>query len=341
MWYKSAGNDNDVVISTRLRLARNFKGLNFPGKMSDEEADSVIEKVKNAVVNSGTAISDSFKYIDLRKASNIQKLFFLEEHLISSEMIEGKGPRGVLTGYDDKISIMINEEDHIRMQCILGGYDLYGAYDIINKIDNIIEEQIDYAFSEKYGYLTKCPTNVGTGMRASVMLHLPGLSITGNISNIVAAVNKLGITVRGLYGEGSQAKAYIYQVSNQVTLGISEEDTLSKLKDVVDMLIEKEREVCKTLYENNLLAFKDKIARAYGVLSNAYVMSSEEFMNLIPYARMGVNMHIIDNIDSIMLNTLLVELQPAHVAMQADVDSDLRRDEKRAEILRERLKGRV
>lgn len=341
MWYTAAGKDNDIVISTRLRLARNFKDLNFPGKMTEDEARSVIQRVCEVVKSSDLPGAREYRYLDMQNTPDIDKMVLLEQHMVSSELISGSAPRGVLTGGGDNISIMINEEDHLRMQCVLSGYDLSRAFEMINKVDNVIEQQIDYAFSEKYGYLTKCPTNTGTGMRASVMLNLPGLSMTGNINNIVATVNKLGITVRGMYGEGSEAKAYLFQVSNQVTLGISEQETLEKLKDVVDMLIEKEREVCKTLYENNTVAFKDKVCRAYGLMSNAYLMSSDEFMKLIPYIRMGVNMGILNHVDLVTVNTLLIELQPAHVAKLSVSDNASRRDEKRAEILREKLKEKI
>ena len=234
---------------------------------------------------------------------------------------------------------MVCEEDHLRLQSIVSGYDLEKAFELVNKVDNELEKQLDYAFSDKYGYLTKCPTNVGTGMRASVMMHLPALAISNNIGTMTAAVNKLGVTVRGLYGEGSKAKAHIYQISNQFTLGVSETDTIAKLKNVVDMLIEKERKIAAVLYENNTPVFKDKVLRAYGLLSSAYIMSSDEFMNLLPYLRLGVNLGIIENIKNETLNSLLIQLQPAHV-MSAFNETDIeKRDVLRGEILRKTLKS--
>lgn len=339
MWFETKGNDSDIVISSRIRLARNLKDVKFPGLMKSDEANRVIESVSAAVSASNEPALRALSYTDLSEKSDLEKMVLVEQHMISAEFAASSVPRGVFTDPEKMISIMVNEEDHLRMQSIVSGYDLQKAYDIINIVDNEIEKTVDYAFSEKYGYLTKCPTNAGTGMRASVMLQLPGLSISNNINNMLAAVNKLGVTVRGMYGEGSKAKAYIYQVSNQFTLGVGEEETIQKLKNVVDMLIEKERQICRTLYENNENAYKDKVSRSYGILRSAYVMTSDEFMELLPYVRMGVNMNIIDGVSIEDINRMLVEMQPAHIARTITEKTNAKeRDEKRAEILRNTLK---
>ena len=330
MWYKSKGKDSDIVISSRIRLARNLKDFRFCGKMSGDDANAIIEKTKGALDGK------KFKFIALDNLDKTDKLLMLEQHLISRELAEGRYPSGVFTDANNEISVMVNEEDHIRMQCIVGGYDLDGAYEKLNALDSAFEERIEFAFDENYGYLTKCPTNTGTGMRASVMLHLPGLAITGNINNVIAAVNKLGIAVRGLYGEGSKSAACIYQVSNQVTLGITEEETIENLKIVVDMLIEKERQVTKALYDNNPLQFKDKVGRAYATLAGAYIMTNDEFMKLIPYVRMGKNMGII-KVEDTAINSLIIELSPAHVSKLMGASNAAMRDEKRASKLREVL----
>lgn len=331
MWFEKSGNCSDIVISSRVRLARNLKGYKFPGLMTDGEAARIINEVAK------TDALKNFDFTDIAKTDSIAKTKLIEQHIISRELAQKSSPCGV---FCDKsgASVMVCEEDHLRLQSIVSGYDLEQAYEIVNKIDNSLEKQLDYAFSDKYGYLTKCPTNVGTGMRASVMMHLPALAITNNIGTMTAAVNKLGVTVRGLYGEGSKAKAHIYQISNQFTLGISEEETILKLKNVVDMLIEKERAVAKTLYENNTPVFKDKIQRAYGILSSAYIMSSDEFMNLLPYLRLGVNLGIIENVKNEMINSLLVQLQPAHVMSAFNETDAEKRDIHRGEILRKTLK---
>lgn len=331
MWFEKSGNCSDIVISSRVRLARNLKGYKFPGLMSGSEALEIIDTVSKT-----DALKD-FDYLDISKTDSLAKTKLIEQHIISRELAGSKLPCGVFTDKSGA-SVMVCEEDHLRLQSIVSGYDLEKAFDIVNKIDNGLEKQLDYAFSEKYGYLTKCPTNVGTGMRASVMMHLPALAITNNIGTMTAAVNKLGVTVRGLYGEGSKAKAHIYQISNQFTLGVSEAETIAKLKNVVDMLIEKERKIAATLYENNTPVFKDKILRAYGLLSSSYIMSSEEFMNLLPYLRLGVNLGIIGNVKNEMLNSLLVQLQPAHVMSAFNETDAEKRDIHRGEILRKTLK---
>ncbi len=329
MWYKNKGIDNDVVISTRLRLARNISGISFPGKMTEDDARAVIEKVKAAL--------PEMVYNDIHSMTETELMVLIEKHLISKDIASSKLPGGFFTCEDDRISVMVNEEDHLRIQVIISGYDLSSAYELINLLDDKIEKNLSYAFSEKYGFLTKCPSNAGTGMRASVMLHLPGLTMTDNIGTMVAAVGKLGITVRGMYGEGSSAAAHIYQVSNQVTLGVSEAETLQNLKNIVDMLIERERHVRQTLLENNPEMFTDKVSRAFGNLAYAHIMSTEEFLNLISYVRMGISMGIIDNMDISEISALLTELQPAHIASALPSSDKNSRDIKRAEILRKTL----
>ncbi len=330
MWYESCGKDTDVVISTRIRLARNLAGTPFPGKMSAEDANEIIAKTKNALTG------ENLDFINVSAAEPLYNTILLEDHLVSSELVSSKTPCGVFIG--ENLSIMVNEEDHLRLQCIHSGYDLKKTYDEISALDSKLEKSLGYAFSEKYGYLTKCPTNAGTGMRASVMLHLPALTISENINTIINAVSKLGVTVRGMYGENSSANAFIYQVSNQLTLGISEEETLNKLSDVVDMIIEKERHICKTLYDNNPVAFSDKVFRAFGTLSNAYTMSTKEFMTLVPYVKMGICSGLFENLNSAELNKLIITMQPAHVTKLLGEDNIRRRDEKRAALLRDFFK---
>ena len=332
MWFEKSGNNSDIVISSRVRLARNLKGYKFPGILGENEAQKIIDTV------SKTDVLKEFDFKDISKTDSLSKTKLIEQHIISRELAQSKIPCGVFTGIEDRASIMVCEEDHLRIQSIVSGYDLEQAYEIADKIESELEKQLDYAFNEKYGYLTKCPTNAGTGMRASVMMHLPALAITNNIDTMTAAVNKLGVTVRGMYGEGSKAKAHIYQISNQFTLGVSEDETITKLKNVVDMLIEKERKISNTLFENNAPVFKDKILRAYGLMSSAYIMSSDEFMNLLPYLRLGVNSGIIRNIKNEMLSSLLVQLQPAHVMSAFGENDAEKRDIHRAEILRKALK---
>lgn len=326
MWYESTGKDNDIIISTRIRLARNLSDKPFPGKMSAEDGTEIILKTKKALEG------ENLDFIDVSAAEPIYNTILLEDHLISPELIAASTPCGVFVG--ENLSVMVGEEDHLRIQCISSGYDLEASYQKISALENTLERELTFAFSEKYGYLTKCPTNAGTGMRASVMLHLPALWVSENINTIINAVNKLGVTVRGMYGENSRAGGAIYQVSNQLTLGISEEETLKKLGDVVDMIVERERQVCRTLSENSPTMFKDKVFRSYGTLKNAYTMSSDEFMALIPYVKMGVCAGLFENLTATDINKLIITMQPAHVTQLIQDDNIKKRDEKRAELLR-------
>ena len=326
MWYEQDGRDTDIVISTRIRLARNLSDTPFPGKMSAQAAEDVILKVKKALDG------QKLDFINVLTALPIHNTLLLEDHLISSELISSTSPCGVFVG--ENLSVMVNEEDHLRLQCIKSGYHLEEAYNTLSELDGILEKNLGYAFSEKYGYLTKCPTNAGTGMRASVMLHLPALTISENINKVINAVSKFGVTVRGMYGENSTANACIYQVSNQLTLGISEEETLKKLGDVVDMIIEKERHILKTLHDNGTVMFKDKVFRAFGILKNAYNMSTEEFMTHIPYVKMGVGAGLFENLSASELNKLIITVQPAHITNTIGEDNIRKRDQARAELLR-------
>lgn len=330
MWYEHSGKDTDIVISTRIRLARNLADKPFPGRLSPEDAEEIIAKTKKALQG------ENLDYINVSTAESIYNTILLEDHLVSSELISKRSPCGVFVG--ENLSVMVNEEDHLRIQCILSGYDLKGAYEKISALDSKLESGLVFAFSEKFGYLTKCPTNAGTGMRASVMLHLPALTISQNINTIINAVSKLGVTVRGMYGENSNANACIYQVSNQLTLGISEEETLKKLGDVVDMIIEKERHILKTLLDNGTVMFKDNVFRAFGIMKNAYSMSTEEFMTHIPYVKMGVCAGLFENLTAAELNKLIITMQPAHVTKIAGHDNVRKRDEVRASLLREFFK---
>ncbi len=330
MWYDFAGKDSDIVISTRIRLARNLADKPFPGRLERADAEEIIEKTKSALEG------EKLDFINVSVAQPIHNTILMEDHLVSSELIQKRSPCGVFVG--ENLSVMVNEEDHLRIQCIISGYHPEEAFSRVSALDTKLESKLNFAFSEKYGYLTKCPTNAGTGMRASVMLHLPALTISQNIGTIINAVSKLGVTVRGMYGENSTANACIYQVSNQLTLGISEEETLSKLKDVVDMIIEKERHIAKTLLGNGEITFKDKVFRAFGILKNAYSMSTEEFMTHIPYVKLGVSTGLFENLTAQEINRLIITMQPAHVTQSAGDDNIRKRDEVRASLLREFFK---
>ncbi|MDK2800823.1 MAG: protein arginine kinase [Clostridiales bacterium] len=338
-WYIDQGPERDVIISSRIRLARNFKDFPFPTRMNREQGEQVIKKSKEAILENITLTSQSFEFIPMNSLSVIDRQVMVEKHLVSPEMLQNVHSRGVFLNKAENISIMVNEEDHLRIQCLFTGMQLDEAWDSANKLDNVLEEKIAYAYSEDYGYLTSCPTNVGTGMRASVMIHLPALAITGYLNSLLSAVSKLGIAVRGLYGEGTEARGNVFQISNQITMGISEEETLENLKGIVKQIIDQERMARNKLLQESRLRLEDKLYRSYGIFKNARVMSSEEFMKLFSDVRLGINMGIIKDVSLETLNTLMIATQPANIMQRFGSNlSPEERDVKRAELIREKVR---
>ncbi|HOQ01469.1 MAG TPA: protein arginine kinase [Acetivibrio clariflavus] len=336
-WYIEKGPESDVVMSSRVRLARNFKDYPFPFKMSREDAEKVVERVKDAILNRSIATSN-YEFKDMLKMNPIDKQALVEKHLISPNLVNERVPSAAIISKDEKVSIMINEEDHLRIQCLFPGLQLDKAWELCDKIDSLLEENIDYAFSEKYGYLTCCPTNLGTGIRASAMLHLPALTMTGYIRGMLDACGKLGIAVRGIYGENSEALGNLFQISNQITLGLSEEEIINNVTNIGNQIINQERTLRAELYRQNPYRFEDKVYRSLGILSNARIISSEESFKLISDVRLGVDMGIIKNIDVAKLNEILLYIQPAN--LQKIFDRTLSPDErdiKRADLIREKL----
>lgn len=331
IWYKD--NNNDIVVSTRIRLARNLDKTPFPNALKDKRA--VTDKIKDAVLNSNSTLSKEFEFYDLDKLNDAEKQKMAEEHLISPDMTQGEG-HSVLISKDRTMSIMLMEEDHIRLQIIQGGYDLDSAYKTASMVDDVIEENLTYAFDSEFGYLTACPTNTGTGMRASVMLHLPALTMTDNISRVVSSAAGLGIEVRGLYGEGTKAYGSLYQISNRSTLGISEETSLSKLKDIVDQIIETERRARKALTDNSGEEISDRVYRSLGTLKYARSMSSAEAKSLLSDVMLGENLGIIPKEGKASPIECMVLTEPALISEGKNLKPN-ERDKKRAEFLRERV----
>jgi len=332
IWYKEK-QDNDIIVSTRVRLARNLEKYPFPNTLNDEGRKKAIEDIKDAVLGSASTLAKSFSYKGMDELSAYDKQVLSEKHLISVEMAKSdKG--GVLLSEDENMSIMLMEEDHIRLQVILGGFRLKEAWELADKVDNVIEESVNYAFSEEFGYLTACPTNTGTGMRASVMMHLPALTFTNNINRIISSASKLGLTVRGLYGEGSKAYGNLYQVSNQVTLGISEDEIISNLENIAEQIEKLEINAREKLKENEEVA--DKLWRAYGTLKYARRVSSQEAKALLSEVILGRNMGIIDTEEKISPISLMVETEPALIMNGEKMTPD-ERDKKRGEYLRENI----
>lgn len=337
-WYIEAGAESDVVISTRVRLARNLTEYPFPARLNSKQREAVNDIVCKAVKDC-TSCPDGFKYIKMDSLEQSEAISLAEKHLISPEFATERDSRGLLLSNDESVSIMLCEEDHIRMQVMHSGLALFEAYDVADKLDTELDNKLNFAFDERLGFLTQCPTNIGTGMRASVMLHLPALTARGQIGRLAATISKLGLTIRGTYGEGTTAIGDIYQLSNQVTLGISEKAALENLNSIAMQVIAQERAARKELLGN--IQFEDKIWRAFGILTNARLLSSDEFMELISYIRLGSAMKII-NIGHDVISSLIADAQPATLTAQSKKNLDApSRDKLRADIVREKLKQTV
>lgn len=328
----------DVVISSRVRLARNLKGYPFPQRMNGEQAEKVTAVIKDALFSSSSKMAKNFTFIDMKALTPIDKQMLIEKHLISPEMAGDRKYSAAIISRDEKISILINEEDHLRIQCLCTGMQIREAWEICSRIDAFLEERVDFAFSDRYGYLTCCPTNVGTGIRASVMLHLPALVMTGFIKSVLEACSKLGVAVRGLYGENSEASGNMFQISNQVTLGQSEEEIIASVTSLVQQIIDRERNLRAELYRQNPHRFEDRVFRSLGMLSNARIISTEESLKLISDVRLGVDMGIITDIDRNVLEEMMLQIQPASLQKAAGrILEPEDRDIKRAELIRSKL----
>lgn len=331
-WYIEKGDQGDVVLSTRIRLARNLDEYPFPCRLDLDGKNKVNTLVKSVLFEND---SNNFSFIEMKDLTRQQAVSFAERHLISPEFAAKKDGSALIISSDESVSIMLCEEDHIRLQVMKAGLALEEAFDIADKIDNVLDAKLKYAFDERIGYLTQCPTNLGTAMRASVMLHLPALTRCGQISRLANTVSKLGLTIRGAYGEGTQPGGDIYQISNQITLGITEETAIANLKSIVLQLVAQERAAAAEMIKNPVE--EDKIYRALGVLRNARLLSTDEFMELISVVRLGAARGVLEtNLEK--LNELIVSMQPATVSvMNANADTPSQRDVVRAAAVREAL----
>jgi len=335
-WISSEGPDNDIIISSRVRLARNLKDVPFPHLLDSSKAKEIVKQVYDAFSTSPVLASNSSIYF-MNELSPIERTMLVELHLISPDLASSKNG-AVIIKPNETISIMINEEDHIRIQTVFPGLQLKQAYDLASKVDDILEENLDFAFNEKIGYLTSCPTNVGTGLRASLMMHLPLLTQTEQISRIFSTISQLGLVVRGLFGEGTQAKGNLYQISNQITLGKSEEDIIENLIGVAQQVIKNERKMRESLTGEIRLRLEDRILRSYGILTNAKMISSEEAMELISDVRLGVYMGIIKDLKPSELNQLFITTGPAYIQQKSGKElSPMERDLSRAEFIKSKL----
>ena len=336
-WFDGSGPHADIVISSRIRLARNISGYNFLPRISRDRQLELLQRLRDVLVSINTGTQMIF--VDVEHAPANQQDMLVERHLISKTHARIKGARGVVVNSDESFAAMINEEDHLRIQCYKTGLQLHECYRQITEIDDLIEEQIHYAFSPEYGYLTACPTNVGTGIRVSVMLHLPALKMIGHMERFLHAARDMDLVVRGLFGEGTEAIGDFYQLSNQITLGVTEQQIIENFTNkIVPAIIDYEVSARQELLEKKSEMLNDKIQRAIGVLKNARLISSQEALYLLGHVRLGVSLGRLENISIKTINELFMLTQPAHLQINAgkalDPDS---RDIERARIIRSHL----
>jgi protein arginine kinase len=303
------GPESDIVISSRIRLARNLNDFSFPIKMDSKQSEDVLDRVKNVLVNEKSDLN----FIDIENLTNVDLFSMVEMHLISPEFAKSNRKKGLILSSSEIISIMVNEEDHLRIQVLDSGLKLDSIWEKCIEIDKKLEDNVDIAFSDQFGYLTSCPTNVGTGMRVSTMLHLPALVMSGYINKILEVCGKLGIAVRGLYGENSKAYGNMFQISNQITLGLEENEIINNVKNIVKHIIEQERIFRNEIYKQNPILMEDKVSRSYGIFANAKILTSEEAFKLISDVRLGIDMSIIKGIDIVKINKILSLMQSANL----------------------------
>jgi protein arginine kinase len=337
-WMKGSGLHSDVVMTSRVRLARNLRGCYFPGYSQESQRVEMLQQVR-PIVEALPEMKDGYSE-DYNGLGKIKKQVLVERHLISREHAARSAGCAVVVDRKQSLSIMINEEDHFRMQGIRAGLALRQAYDTVNRVDTELESQLPYAFDPQLGYLTACPTNLGTGMRASVMMHLPGLVLTEQVGQVMKAVGKIGLAVRGLYGEGTEALGNLFQISNQHTLGEREDEIIVQIEKVIERVVDSEQNARAKLLEDHPVTLRDRVGRAYAILSHAHILASKEALELLSMLRLGADLDLVGSCDRSILDLLLLEIQPAHLQLRADRElSAEERDILRAEITRERLQS--
>jgi protein arginine kinase len=336
-WLRGTGPHSDIVISSRMRLARNLEKLPFPhwaNKKQSEESSKIMEEAISKVdYLKKTAL---FKLADL---DSVDKQFLVERHLMSLEHAQKTNHKAIVIDDDEILSVMINEEDHIRIQVMQSGFNLFEAWNIINTIDDGLAKELPFAFNADWGYMTACPTNTGTGMRGSVMLHLPALVMSRQIDRVLAAIAKLSFATRGLYGEGTQATGNFFQISNQVALGHSETDVIENINGIIRQIIEQENQAREVILSKNKEVLEDRINRSLGILKSAHIISSQETIELLSMVRLGFDMGMLKELDRRRINELFIVTQPAHLQkIENKKLSATERDVKRAQLIREKLK---
>ena len=332
-WMKNGEFKDDIVLSTRVRLARNISGLPYPSKMTTQaQVDTLTDIAKKSFVETA-----DFDFVDFSRISNFEKYVLQEKYLISPQFAKRKYA-GLILSRDEKLSIMVMEEDHFRLQSILPGLHIEQAYAMVDEMDNMLAKNATYSFSNKLGYLTACPTNLGTGMRVSVMLNLPALNMTGKMAPMVKDISNIGLTCRGAFGEGSSPLGDLFQISNEVTLGYSEQEILDVVKRTTEEMIRLEKETQKTLYDIDNAAVDDKVFRALGILKNARKLSSNEMNQYISLVNMGISLGLVKGIEHEKLYGLIIDTRPASLAVKdGKLLPEKLRDERRADIVRKTL----
>ena len=338
-WLRGTGPNSDIVMSSRIRLARNIEKYPFSHCASKKQQKETMELLREAVMT-----SDMLKtglYVRMVEVDDVDKQFLLERHLISREHLVQPEFKAVIIGDKELISVMINEEDHLRIQVMQSGFNLQECWRIASRIDDLLHKHVPFSYHPEWGYLTACPTNAGTGLRASVMLHLPSLVMTKQINRVLQAITKLGMTARGLYGEGTEAEGNFFQISNQITMGTPEEDIIDNMERIIRQVIGHEENSRKSLMKQNREMLQDKIWRSNGILRSAHIINTKEMMGLLSMVRLGVDMGIITDIDRRAVNELFILTQPAHLQkIEGKILSSAQRDVKRANLIRRRLEGR-
>ena len=339
-WLKGSGPHANIVLSSRIRLARNLTGFNFTNRAQKKDLEAVLALVEQAMGR--IALFKDATFFRLHELDNIDRQFLVERHLMSHDHASNPQGKGFIVSREEALSIMVNEEDHLRIQVMQSGLDLDATWQAIDAIDNALSEQLPYAFLPECGYLTACPTNTGTAMRGSLMLHLPALVMTRQINKVMMAISKLSFASRGFYGEGTQAIGNFYQISNQVSLGHSELDIIQNINGLIRQIIEQEEQARQALLVQNRAALEDKICRAWGILKNARVISSQETIEQLSMVRLGIDVGVIQELDHKIINELFIMIQPAHLQkIEGKKLGTAERDTKRAEVIRERLKGKA
>ena len=337
-WLRGTGAESDVIISTRIRLARNLADHPFTNRANLHQKSEIEAKLRDCITH--LKLPYSLIYLDVAGLLLIDRQFLVERQLISREMANVmEGPRGVAFDEKESISLMVNEEDQLRLQVIRTGLALDSAWEEIDRIDDMIEAKLNYAYHEQFGYLTACPTNVGTGMRASVMLHLPALGATKQIEKAFKALQKINLVVRGLYGEGSRASGDFYQISNQLTLGKSEASALGDIRETILEIVKYEKTARSALSRESKQTLQDRVARAIGTLQSATMMTSEETMELLSSVRLGIHLRLLDDVPLNMVNEMFLHSQPAHLQklIGESLDGEAR-NTARARYLRSRFR---